>query len=50
MPALAAAPNVSVPASHLESGVVPVIDGVVFTVATTDVLEAVVQPFAVAST
>ena len=50
VPALAVAPRVTAPAAHLEFGVVPDIDGVVFTVATTAVLDAVVQPLAVAST
>ena len=50
MPAEAEAPRVTVPVPHLEPGVVPVIVGIVFTVAVTAVLEAVVQPFAVAST
>ena len=49
-PALAVAPNVTVPVLHLEFGVVPDMLGVVFTVATTAVLDAVVQPFAIAST
>jgi len=44
------APRVTVPASHLEPGVVPVMAGAVFTVATTAVLEAVVHPPEVAST
>ena len=50
VPADAVAPNVTVPVPHLEPGVVPVMVGIVFTVAVTAVLEAVVQPFAVAST
>ena len=50
VPAEAVAPNVTVPVPHLEPGVVPVMVGIVFTVAVTAVLEAVVQPFAVAST
>lgn len=49
VPALAVAPNVTVPASHMPAGVVPVIVGVVFTVATIVVLLAVVQPLSVAS-
>lgn len=36
VPALAVAPNAIVPASQREAGVVPVTDGVVLTVATTD--------------
>ncbi len=31
IPALAVAPNVTVPVPHLEAGVVPVIDGIAFT-------------------
>ena len=50
VPAEAVAPRVTVPASHLEPGVVPVIAGVVLTVAITAVLVPVVQPLAVAST
>ena len=50
VPAEAVAPSVTVPVPHTEPGVVPVIVGIVFTVAVTAVLEAVVQPFAVAST
>ena len=50
VPAEAVAPNVTVPDPHLEPGVVPVMVGIVFTVAVTAVLEAVVQPLAVAST
>ncbi len=50
VPALAAAPNVTVPLPHTELGVVPDIVGIAFTVATTAVLLAVVQPVAVAST
>ncbi len=50
VPALAAAPNVTVPLPHTEPGVVPDILGIAFTVATTAVLEAVVHPVAVAST
>ena len=50
VPAEDVAPRVTVPASHLEPGVVPVIVGVAFTVAMTAVLLPVVQPFAVAST
>ena len=47
VPADAVAPNVTVPASQRDPGVVPVM---AVTVAVTAVLEAVVQPFAVAST
>ncbi len=50
VPALAVAPNATVPVPHLESGVVPVIVGIAFTVAITAVLEAVVHPLLVAST
>jgi hypothetical protein len=50
VPALAVAPRVTVPLPHLETGVVPEIEGVVFTVAATEVLEAAVQPLFVAST
>ena len=50
VPALAVAPNVKEPASQREAGVVPDTVGVVFTVANTDVLEALVQPRFVAST
>ena len=50
VPALAVAPNVKVPASQREAGEVPDTVGVVLTVASTDVLEAVVQPRLVAST
>ena len=50
VPALAAATNATVPASHREPAVVELIVGVVFTVANTDVLDPVVQLFAVAST
>ena len=50
VPAEAVAPNATVPVPHTEPGVVPVMVGIVFTVAVTAVLEAVVQPFAVAST
>ena len=50
MPPLALAPNATVPASHLDNGVVPVIVGVLFTVATTAVLDDDVQPLLVAST
>ena len=50
VPALAVAPNTTVPASQRAAGVVPDITGVVFTVASTDVLEALIQPRFVAST
>ena len=50
VPLLALAPKATVPASHLDKGVVPVIVGVVFTVATTAVLDDEVQLLLVAST
>ena len=50
VPADAVAPRVTVPLPQTLPGAVPVIAGTVFTVATTGVLEAVVQPFDVAST
>ena len=50
VPLLALAPKATVPASHLDNGVVPLIVGVVFTVATTAVLDDEVQPLFVAST
>ena len=50
VPAEAVAPSVTVPVLHTLPGRVAVIVGMVLTVATTDVLVAVVQPFAVAST
>ena len=50
VPALAVAPNVTIPASQRAAGVVPDIIGVVFTVASTEVLEVLVQPRFVAST
>ena len=50
VPALAVAPSVTVPGPHLSPGVVPVIVGMTLTVAITAVLDAVVQPLAVAST
>ncbi len=50
LPLLALAPKATVPASHLDNGVVPVIEGVVFTVATIAVLDDEVQPLLVAST
>ncbi len=50
VPLLALAPKVTIPASHLDNGVVLVIVGVVFTVATIAVLDDEVQPLFVAST
>ena len=50
VPALAVAPNVTLPVPHILLGVVPVIVGIVFTVAKTAVLAAVVQFPDVAST
>jgi hypothetical protein len=50
VPALAVAPNATVPVPHIAAGVLAVMVGIVFTVAATDVLAAVVQPLAVAST
>ena len=50
VPALAAAPKVTVPVPQRLAGVVDEIVGIAFTVATTAVLLAVVHPFAVAST
>jgi hypothetical protein len=50
VPLLALAPKATVPASHLDNGVVPLIVGVVFTVATTAVLDDEVQLLLVAST
>jgi hypothetical protein len=50
VPALAIAPKVTVPAPHLEFGVVSDIVGIAFTVAVTAVLDAVVHPPLVAST
>ena len=50
LPALAVAPKVTVPVAHLAAGVVPDTVGSALTVATTALLVAVVQPFAVAST
>ena len=50
VPALAVAPNTAVPVPHIAAGVLAVMVGIVLTVAATDVLAAVVQPFAVAST
>ena len=49
VPLLALAPNETVPASHLDNGVVPVIVGVVFTVANIAVLDDEVHPLLVAS-
>ena len=50
VPALAVAPNSTVPASHRAAGVMLDTVGVVFMVANADVLEALVQPRLVAST
>ena len=50
VPLLALAPNATVPASHLDNGVVPVTVGVLFTVASTAVLDDEVHPLLVAST
>ena len=50
VPALVVAPSIIVPTSQIESGIVPVIDGVVVTVATTGVLEVVIHPLVVVST
>ena len=50
VPLLALAPNTTVPASHLDNGVVLVIVGAEFTVATIAVLDDEVQPLLVAST
>ena len=50
VPLLALAPNTTVPASHLDNGVVLVIVGAEFTVATIAVLDDEVQPLFVAST
>ena len=50
VPALAVAPNATVPVPQRLAGVLAVMVGIAFTVATTAVLAAVVQPFAVAST
>ena len=49
VPALAVAPNTTVPVPHLDPGVVPVIVGIGLTVAITAVLVAVVQLLSVAS-
>jgi hypothetical protein len=50
IPAEAVAPRVTVPVPQTDPGVVLVIVGTMLIVAVTDVLEAVVHPFAVAST
>ena len=50
VPLLALAPNTTVPASHIDNGVVPVIVGEAFTVATIAVLDDEVQPLLVAAT
>ena len=50
MPPLALAPKATVPASHLDNGVVPLMVGMVLTVATTAVLDDEVHPLLVAST
>ncbi len=50
VPALAAAPKVTVPLPQRLLSVVELILGIAFTVAVTAVLVAVVHPFAVAST
>ncbi len=50
VPALAAAPKVTVPFPQRLLSVVELILGIAFTVAVTAVLVAVVHPFAVAST
>ena len=50
VPALAVATKVTVPVPQTEPGVVPDTVGNALTVATTALLVAVVQPFAVAST
>ena len=50
IPAEEVAPRVTVPVPQTLPGVVPVIVGIGFTVATTAVLEDVVHPLAVAST
>ena len=50
VPAEAVVPNITVPVPQREPGVVPVMVGEVLTVAVTAVLEAVIHPFAVAST
>ena len=50
IPALAVACKVIVPLPQIESEVVEATEGIVFTLASTAVLEAVVQPLDVAST
>ena len=50
VPELAVAPKITVPVPHLDPGVVVEIVGLGFTVATTAVLDEVVQPDIVAST
>ncbi len=50
VPALAVAPNATVPVPHTAAGVLAVMVGIVFTVAATAVLAVVVQPLIVAST
>lgn len=50
VPAEAVAPKFAVPVPHMEVGVEPVMVGIVFIVAVTAILDAVVQPLAVAST
>ena len=50
VPLLTLAPKATVPASHLDNGVVPVIVGVEFTVATIAVIDDEVHPLLVAST
>ena len=50
VPALAVAPNTTVPVPHLLFGVVEIIVGIVFTVAKIAVLVEEVHPFSVAST
>jgi hypothetical protein len=50
VPALAVAPNVTIPVPHLEAGVEPVMVGMAFTVAVTAVLVSVVHPLSEAST
>ena len=49
VPAEAVAPRLAVPAPQRVTGVVPVIVGIVFTVAITADLEVVVHPLAVAA-
>ena len=50
VPLLALAPKATVPASHLDKGVVLLTVGVVFTVATIAVLDDEIHPLLVAST